>query len=101
VSRWDSLLRWSECHAARTIATERAHDAQINGEVKQDGPTVRRRSARPAERAQSDMMFDIPRLIEHCSSIMTLEEGDSILTGTVRRRRAARSVLAHLHSRPA
>ena len=31
-------------------------------------------------------MFDTARLIEHCSSIMTLEEGDSILTGTVRRR---------------
>ncbi|KAG5635441.1 Acylpyruvase fahd1, mitochondrial [Sphagnurus paluster] len=28
------------------------------------------------------MIFRIPRLIEHISSIMTLEEGDLILTGT-------------------
>lgn len=42
---------------------------QINGEVKQEGST-------------GDMLFDIPRLIEHVSSIMTLEEGDVVLTGT-------------------
>ncbi|KAF8121977.1 hypothetical protein EV363DRAFT_1275548 [Boletus edulis] len=42
---------------------------KINGAVKQDGTT-------------SDMIFRIPRLIEHISSIMTLEEGDLILTGT-------------------
>ncbi|THH23097.1 hypothetical protein EUX98_g8076 [Antrodiella citrinella] len=42
---------------------------KINGAVKQDGPT-------------SDMIFRIPRLLEHISSIMTLEEGDLILTGT-------------------
>lgn len=42
---------------------------QINGEVKQEGST-------------GDMLFDIPRLIEHVSSIMTLEEGDVLLTGT-------------------
>lgn len=28
------------------------------------------------------MIFPIPRLIEHISSIMTLEEGDLVLTGT-------------------
>lgn len=28
------------------------------------------------------MIFRIPRLIQHVSSIMTLEEGDLILTGT-------------------
>jgi acylpyruvate hydrolase len=28
------------------------------------------------------MIFPIPRLIEHVSSIMTIEEGDLILTGT-------------------
>ena len=28
------------------------------------------------------MIFRIPRLIEHVSSIMTLEEGDLVLTGT-------------------
>ncbi|KAG6915050.1 hypothetical protein DXG01_013716 [Tephrocybe rancida] len=42
---------------------------KINGVTKQDGTT-------------SDMIFRIPRLIEHISSIMTLEEGDLILTGT-------------------
>ncbi|KAF8077593.1 hypothetical protein FPV67DRAFT_1614585 [Lyophyllum atratum] len=42
---------------------------KINGITKQDGTT-------------SDMIFRIPRLIEHISSIMTLEEGDLILTGT-------------------
>lgn len=30
----------------------------------------------------SDMIFRIPRLINHVSSIMTLEEGDLLLTGT-------------------
>jgi len=58
------------------IAKEAVKDAQdlrlilkINGVSKQDGTTA-------------DMIFPIPRLIEHVSSIMTLEEGDVILTGT-------------------
>ncbi|KAF8163690.1 mitochondrial protein [Crassisporium funariophilum] len=42
---------------------------KINGITKQNGTT-------------GDMIFRIPRLIEHVSSIMTLEEGDVILTGT-------------------
>ncbi|KIM86234.1 hypothetical protein PILCRDRAFT_816165 [Piloderma croceum F 1598] len=42
---------------------------KINGAIKQNGNTA-------------DMLFRIPRLIEHVSSIMTLEEGDLILTGT-------------------
>jgi len=42
---------------------------KINGETKQNGSTA-------------DMIFKIPRLIEHISSIMTLEEGDLVLTGT-------------------
>ncbi|CDO73667.1 hypothetical protein BN946_scf185014.g137 [Trametes cinnabarina] len=42
---------------------------KINGAVKQDGNT-------------KDMIFPIPRLIHHISTIMTLEEGDLILTGT-------------------
>jgi len=41
----------------------------INGITKQAGYT-------------GDMIFPIPRLIEHISSIMALEEGDLILTGT-------------------
>lgn len=42
---------------------------QANGEFRQNGNT-------------SYMLSDIPRLIEHCSSIMRLDEGDLILTGT-------------------
>jgi len=42
---------------------------QINEQIQQNGHT-------------SDMIFRIPRLIQHVSSIMTLEEGDLILTGT-------------------
>ncbi|KAF7295662.1 hypothetical protein MIND_01106400 [Mycena indigotica] len=42
---------------------------QINGTSKQNGST-------------SAMILQIPRLIEHISSIMTLEEGDLVLTGT-------------------
>ncbi|SOV04622.1 related to Acylpyruvase FAHD1, mitochondrial [Ustilago sp. UG-2017a] len=42
---------------------------KVNDQIKQNGPT-------------SDMIFDIPELIEHVSSIMTLEEGDLLLTGT-------------------
>lgn len=30
------------------------------------------------------MLYQIPKLIEHCSSIMKLEEGDLILTGPSR-----------------
>ncbi|KAK2459433.1 hypothetical protein APHAL10511_008544 [Amanita phalloides] len=41
----------------------------VNGQLKQDGLT-------------KDMIFKIPRLISHVSSIMTLEEGDVLLTGT-------------------
>lgn len=40
-----------------------------NGKTRQDGNT-------------SGMIFRIPKLIEHISSIMTLEDGDLILTGT-------------------
>ncbi|KAI6139586.1 hypothetical protein BKA82DRAFT_4223389 [Pisolithus tinctorius] len=42
---------------------------KVNGITKQDGTTA-------------DMIFRIPQLIEHVSSIMTLEEGDLVLTGT-------------------
>jgi len=42
---------------------------KVNGDLKQNGNT-------------SDMMFRIPQLIKHVSSIMTLHEGDLILTGT-------------------
>jgi 2-keto-4-pentenoate hydratase/2-oxohepta-3-ene-1,7-dioic acid hydratase in catechol pathway len=41
----------------------------LNGDVKQDGWT-------------KDMIFDVPTLIAHVSSVMTLLPGDVILTGT-------------------
>lgn len=41
---------------------------KTNGKMRQDGNT-------------KDMIFQLPRLIEHVSSIMTVEEGDLILTG--------------------
>ncbi len=41
----------------------------LNGDVVQDGST-------------SDMIFDVPALIAHVSSVMTLLPGDVILTGT-------------------
>jgi len=42
---------------------------KVNGETRQN-------------ESSALMLFQIPRLIEHCSSIMTLEEGDLLLTGT-------------------
>ncbi|KAL4401898.1 acetylpyruvate hydrolase [Malassezia pachydermatis] len=42
---------------------------KVDGETRQSGNT-------------SDMIFSIPRLISHVSSIMTLEQGDVMLTGT-------------------
>lgn len=41
----------------------------VNGDVRQDGTTA-------------DLVFDIPTLIAHVSSVMTLLPGDVILTGT-------------------
>ncbi len=41
----------------------------VNGEIRQDGRT-------------SEMIFDVPTLIEYVSSVMTLLPGDVILTGT-------------------
>jgi 2-keto-4-pentenoate hydratase/2-oxohepta-3-ene-1,7-dioic acid hydratase in catechol pathway len=41
----------------------------LNGDVKQDGTTA-------------DMVFDVPTLVAHVSSVMTLLPGDLILTGT-------------------
>jgi 2-keto-4-pentenoate hydratase/2-oxohepta-3-ene-1,7-dioic acid hydratase in catechol pathway len=41
----------------------------LNGDVVQDGTTA-------------DMIFDVPRLVAHVSSVMTLLPGDVILTGT-------------------
>jgi 2-keto-4-pentenoate hydratase/2-oxohepta-3-ene-1,7-dioic acid hydratase in catechol pathway len=41
----------------------------VNGTVRQDG-------------SASDMVFDIPTLVSYISSVMTLEAGDLVLTGT-------------------
>ncbi len=46
-----------------------AVQTHLNGEVVQDGSTA-------------DMIFDVPALIAHVSSVMTLLPGDVILTGT-------------------
>lgn len=43
--------------------------SQVNDQTRQDGNT-------------EDMIFPIPQLIEHVSSIMTLQAGDLLLTGT-------------------
>jgi 2-keto-4-pentenoate hydratase/2-oxohepta-3-ene-1,7-dioic acid hydratase in catechol pathway len=42
---------------------------RVNGEVLQDGNT-------------DDLIFSVPRLVAHASSVFTLEPGDLILTGT-------------------
>ena len=41
----------------------------LNGDLKQDGTT-------------KDLIFDVPTLVSHVSSVMTLLPGDVILTGT-------------------
>jgi 2-keto-4-pentenoate hydratase/2-oxohepta-3-ene-1,7-dioic acid hydratase in catechol pathway len=41
----------------------------LNGDLKQDGTT-------------RDLVFDVPTLIAHVTSVMTLLPGDVILTGT-------------------
>lgn len=51
------------------FAEGRAVQTHLNGELKQDGST-------------KDLIFDIPTLIAHVSSVMTLLPGDVILTGT-------------------
>jgi 2-keto-4-pentenoate hydratase/2-oxohepta-3-ene-1,7-dioic acid hydratase in catechol pathway len=42
---------------------------RLNGETLQDAST-------------SDLIFGVPSLVEHASSVFTLEPGDLILTGT-------------------
>jgi 2-keto-4-pentenoate hydratase/2-oxohepta-3-ene-1,7-dioic acid hydratase in catechol pathway len=44
-------------------------ETRLNGEVMQSAPT-------------SDLIFDIPKLIEYCSTFARLEPGDVIATGT-------------------
>ena len=51
------------------FAEGRTVQTHLNGELKQDGST-------------KDLIFDIPTLIAHVSSVMTLLPGDVILTGT-------------------
>jgi len=51
------------------FAEGRRVQTHLNGDLKQDGST-------------QDLIFDIPTLIAHVSSVMTLLPGDVILTGT-------------------
>lgn len=44
-------------------------ETRLNGDLKQEGTT-------------HDMIFDVPKLVAHVSSVMTLLPGDVILTGT-------------------
>jgi 2-keto-4-pentenoate hydratase/2-oxohepta-3-ene-1,7-dioic acid hydratase in catechol pathway len=53
----------------QTFADGVAIQTHLNGDLKQDGST-------------RDLIFDIPTLIAHVSSVMTLLPGDVILTGT-------------------
>ncbi len=53
----------------QTFADGVAIRTHLNGDVVQDGSTA-------------DMIFDVPALIAHVSSVMTLLPGDVILTGT-------------------
>jgi 2-keto-4-pentenoate hydratase/2-oxohepta-3-ene-1,7-dioic acid hydratase in catechol pathway len=53
----------------QAFAEGRQVQTHLNGELKQDGSTA-------------DLIFDIPTLIAHVSSVMTLLPGDVILTGT-------------------
>ena len=57
---------WIETHLDPSNLTVRT---SLDGEVVQDGST-------------SDMVFDVPTLVAHVSSFMTLLPGDVILTGT-------------------
>jgi 2-keto-4-pentenoate hydratase/2-oxohepta-3-ene-1,7-dioic acid hydratase in catechol pathway len=50
-------------------ASDLAVKTWVNGDLKQDGRT-------------SDMVFNVPALVEYVSSVMTLLPGDVILTGT-------------------
>ena len=51
------------------FAKGRRVQTYLNGDLKQDGSTA-------------DLIFDIPTLVAHVSSVMTLLPGDVILTGT-------------------
>ncbi|MFN8194692.1 MAG: fumarylacetoacetate hydrolase family protein [Nocardioidaceae bacterium] len=56
-------------HAFTAEAGGRAVQTHLNGDLKQDGNT-------------RDLVFDVPTLVAHVSSVMTLLPGDVILTGT-------------------
>jgi len=51
------------------FAEGRSVQTHLNGDLKQDGST-------------RDLIFDIPTLVAHITSVMTLLPGDVILTGT-------------------
>jgi 2-keto-4-pentenoate hydratase/2-oxohepta-3-ene-1,7-dioic acid hydratase in catechol pathway len=57
---------WIETELDTTDLRVQTH---LNGDLQQDGST-------------KDMIFDVPTLVAHVSSVMTLLPGDVILTGT-------------------
>ncbi|XP_010225090.1 PREDICTED: acylpyruvase FAHD1, mitochondrial, partial [Tinamus guttatus] len=66
----------TSCPVSEFVPKERIADPhklkiwlKVNGELRQEGDT-------------SSMIFSIPYLISYISEIITLEEGDVILTGT-------------------
>ncbi|KAH9823802.1 hypothetical protein DFH28DRAFT_225033 [Melampsora americana] len=74
---WSSVKGFDTfCPVGRWIPFDEIQDPhdlnlwlKVNGELKQSSST-------------NQMIFKIPDLIRYCSNIMTLEEGDLILTGT-------------------
>lgn len=60
---------WISTHLGLEEAANLAITTRLNGEVKQDARTA-------------DLVFDIPRLIEHITAFTTLLPGDVVLTGT-------------------
>ncbi|MEP6814013.1 MAG: fumarylacetoacetate hydrolase family protein [Marmoricola sp.] len=60
---------WIETEFETQLSTGVQLRTWLNGELKQDGTTA-------------DMIFDVPAVVAHVSSVMTLLPGDVILTGT-------------------
>ena len=60
---------WIETEYDETLGRGARVTTHLNGDLKQDGSTT-------------DLIFDVPTLVAHVSSVMTLLPGDVILTGT-------------------
>ena len=83
---------WIETELDPQPRRRRRIQTHLNGDLVQDGST-------------KDLIFDIPTLVAHVTSVMTLLPGDVILTGTpegvgpMQRRRRGRG-LDRRHRRP-